>query len=328
MNKVLLKSSLNFYKANMHCHSTFSDGNLTPFELKELYKNNGYHIISITDHEHLNSHSYLDDEEFLTITGAEYAIKEFPKQSTLKNFDMKVCHLNLYAKCQDNTKEIIYNRVYDHFSKPERRKQLLNEPEFTRTYGKDGINAIIKKANDNGFFVCYNHPNWSLENYSDYIGYEDLWAVEVFNNSSFCHGIYDYNINVYDDFLRENKNMFLTFADDNHNIKADSFGGFIMVNAEKLEYDTIINALLKGNFYASTGPLIYNLEIKDNKVLINCSDADKICYTTRGRRSEIKQKKQNTPLEYAEFDIKETDGYFRITIYQNNKIANTNAYFI
>ncbi|MBQ5883702.1 MAG: hypothetical protein IIW72_04155, partial [Clostridia bacterium] len=91
MNKVLFTDTLNYYKANMHCHSTFSDGTLSPYELKELYKNNGYQILSITDHEHLNSHSYLDDEEFLTITGAEYAIKEFSKQSTLKNFDMKVC---------------------------------------------------------------------------------------------------------------------------------------------------------------------------------------------------------------------------------------------
>jgi hypothetical protein len=36
--KILLDSSKNFYKGNMHCHSTLSDGDMTPSELKEAYK--------------------------------------------------------------------------------------------------------------------------------------------------------------------------------------------------------------------------------------------------------------------------------------------------
>ena len=90
MKKVLLTSNKAFYKGNMHCHSTFSDGNMTPEELKEHYKKNGYSFLAITDHEHINNNSYLDDEEFITITSCELAIKEFPEQSTLKNQKMRV----------------------------------------------------------------------------------------------------------------------------------------------------------------------------------------------------------------------------------------------
>ena len=37
MRKYLLPKDGSFYKANLHCHSTFSDGKKTPAELKQMY---------------------------------------------------------------------------------------------------------------------------------------------------------------------------------------------------------------------------------------------------------------------------------------------------
>ena len=36
MIKYLLPKEGNFYKANLHCHTTCSDGELTPLEMKNL----------------------------------------------------------------------------------------------------------------------------------------------------------------------------------------------------------------------------------------------------------------------------------------------------
>ena len=83
-----------FFKANLHGHSTFSDGHLTPEELKNVYQKKGYSIFAFTDHEHLIDHSDLTDDRFLALTACEFAIKEFPEQSTLKNYRMRVAHLN------------------------------------------------------------------------------------------------------------------------------------------------------------------------------------------------------------------------------------------
>jgi len=44
MKKYLLPESGNFYKANLHCHSTFSDGKHTPEEIKKAYMDKGYSI--------------------------------------------------------------------------------------------------------------------------------------------------------------------------------------------------------------------------------------------------------------------------------------------
>jgi hypothetical protein len=49
-----------------------------------------------------------------------------------------------------------------------------------------------------------------------------------------------------------------------------------MVGAEKLEYDSVIQAMEKGDVYASTGPEIYSLTVEDKKLCITCSDARRI----------------------------------------------------
>lgn len=332
MRKILLDKSKKFYKGNMHCHSTLSDGHYTPDELKKLYKERGYSFLAITDHEFFKAHPELDDEDFITITSAEYAIKQFPEQSTLKNFNMKVCHLNFYAKEQSNDYSFDYNSVYDHY---EKQGVTINKPEHDvpRIYGAEGINNLIKNAHANGCFVCYNHPRWSLENYGDYCHYEGLWGVEVYNNSCAVHGLYDYDINVVDDFLRDGKRVFVSCGDDNHNLDEksrllDSFGAFVMVNTDELSYSSIIDGLLSGKFYASMGPVIEELYVEDGKVYIKCSEAKRISYSTKGRRTKAVDGLDGYVTE-AVFEIKDTDEYFRIDVMDaEGRRANTQAYFI
>lgn len=330
--KVLLDSEKNFYKGNMHCHSNLSDGFFSPQELKDLYKSKGYSFLSITDHEHFNSHHELDDDEFIMLTGAEYGIKEFPEQSTLVNHNMKSCHFNFYAKEQENTNSICYSADYDHYTKGEKREELKRNAEpYERIYSGDGVNDLIRIANENGFFVCYNHPRWSLENYKQYSEYEGLWGVEIYNTGVNVGGIYDYDINVLDDFHRDGKRVFASCGDDNHNANKenhlkDSFGAFVMVNAKALSYANIVKGLLEGSFYSSTGPEIFELYVEDGKVHIKCSECETITYSTYGRRSKAVT---DACLNSAEFEIKDTDIYFRIDVVDKfGKRANTQCYYI
>lgn len=331
MKKILLSDTdKNFYKGNMHCHSTNSDGIHSPEELKEMFKEKGYSFLAITDHEKIINYSYLDDEDFITITSGEYAIKEFPEQSTLKNRRMKVCHLNLYAKEQSNDKSVCYSDVFDHFTKdPAEKERLLKTyGDYKRIYGSDGINEIIKIANENGFFVCYNHPRWSLENYGDYSGYEGLWGVEVYNTGCNRGGIYGYDINVLDDFLRDGKKLYASCGDDNHG-NWDRFGAFVMVNTTSLTYQNVISALLHGNFYSSNAPEIFELYVEDEVVRIKCSKCKYIAYSTMGRRANCRRAGEGEYLTEAEFKILPEDGYFRIDITDEfGRHACTQSYFI
>ena len=56
MRKILISKDLNSYKANLHCHSTYSDGKLTVKTLRDEYKKRGYSIIAFSDHHVLENH--------------------------------------------------------------------------------------------------------------------------------------------------------------------------------------------------------------------------------------------------------------------------------
>ena len=67
MRKYLLPENGKFYKANLHCHTTVSDGRLAPEQVKEAYMAEGYSVIAYTDHDVMIPHPELCDENFLAL---------------------------------------------------------------------------------------------------------------------------------------------------------------------------------------------------------------------------------------------------------------------
>ena len=92
-------------------------------------------------------------------------------------------------------------------------------------------------------------------------------------------GFDEYNGREYSDMLNGGERIFCIATDDNHNKHADrtpdsdSFGGWTVIKADRLDYESVSAALEAGNFYASTGPEIYSLFFEDGKVSVTCSDA-------------------------------------------------------
>jgi len=70
------------YKAAIHCHSTYSDGEFTLSELRDVYQRDGYQVVCMTDHaesfdpESLRAYvaecESLSDETFRFIPGLEF----------------------------------------------------------------------------------------------------------------------------------------------------------------------------------------------------------------------------------------------------------------
>lgn len=311
MRKYLLPDDKPYFKANIHAHSTVSDGRLTPLELKEAYKSKGYSILSLTDHEILKEHSELSDDEFLMLTGVEVGIKEDREWSP----DTKCCHLNLYARNQYNT----------------------DLPGFEKEYSVKGINRIISEAKDAGFIVCYNHPVWSLEDVSVCSQYKGMFGMEIFNTGSYVGGLPEQNIREYDAMLRAGSHIACVAADDCHCAYPeghrffDMYGGWIYVAASSLTYDNIINALEKGDFYASCGPEIYELYIEDDTVKLTSSEVCEITMVTGTRKCARLAVDCETPypITHAEIPIKRELGYVRFELTdKEGKKANTKAYFL
>lgn len=335
MKKYLLPKDGQFYKANLHCHSTVSDGSLSPEKIKEIYKEKGYSIIAYTDHDVLISHSELADETFLPLNGYEMEINE--EKDADFSF-IKTCHICLIALEPDNLNQVCYHREKYLFANAVNYRDKIKfdtqKPDFEREYTPECISEIIKTGRENGFFVTYNHPGWSMENYNDYINYHHMNAMEICNYGCFAAGYNDYNEKEYDDMLMSGKRIFCIAADDNHNRAPmgtrdfDSFGGFTMIKADKLEYKTVTDALKAGNFYASQAPLINALWFENGKIHIECSKADRIILNTGRRRTKILYAENGELLNGGDFDVNPEDIYVRITVIDEKGYhANTNAYF-
>ena len=334
MKKFLLPEGGTWYKANLHCHSTFSDGKLTPAQLKEIYMEKGYSIIAYTDHNVMIDNSHLTDEDFLALVGYELDVSE-PYRGRPAGYD-KTCHFCAIAIDPKDAKQVCYHRekycadAYRHLLKYDE-----NEPDYVRVYNVDCVNDMMKRARDAGFYVTYNHPAWSLENYEQYAHYEHMHAMEICNYGCVAAGYPDYVPQIYDDILRTGKRIFCIATDDNHNAYPadsrdwDSFGGFTVIKADKLDYPTIMQALLNGNFYASQGPAIHDLWYEDGEIHVTCSDADRIILNAGRRKSRCRFAENGKLLTEASFAVDPTDLYVRITVIDEKGYpANTNAYFV
>ena len=255
MKKYLLPQTGQFFKANLHCHTTISDGKMTPEEIKAEYASSGYSVVAFTDHDVLIPHPELADEKFLPLNAYEMEINEhYPRK-----LGSKTCHMCLIALEPDNVKQICFHRskylpgnTANYVSQV---KHDENEPDYEREYTGECINDIMKKARDNGFFVTYNHPTWSREGHNDYDRYNYMHAMEVYNCASESMGYVEYNEKDYDDMLVNGKRIYCVAADDTHN-QSTCFGGFITIKAEKLEYKAITDAMIAGNFYRPKYPIV------------------------------------------------------------------------
>ena len=328
MKKYLLPKK-NFYKANLHCHTTFSDGKFTPEELKEFYKSRGYHIVAFTDHEVLVPHTELSDGEFLALTGYEahvYGDDKLPKRLC------KLTHLNLYPKDPHQRKMPFFN-LHD-FLRLDKQPDIANAVydgagDDVKVYSAEGISNLIKRARDAGFIVSYNHPTWSKDDASLYTGLDGLFAMEIYNNGAQLMGHDAYCPYVYEEMLRSGQRIGCVATDDTHH-REDLFGGLTYVYADALTHEAVISALDSGDFYASRGPIINELWYEDGVFHIECSPAKQIVVSNSGRRDpKISVKRAESGyITSADFPICELDHFVRFTVTDaDGMTANTRGYW-
>lgn len=326
MRKYLISKELNSYKANLHCHSTLSDGKLSVEKIRDEYKKHGYSIVAFTDHNCMfNNYEKLLEPDFLPIVGMEVSIDD-----TRSPFNInRVVHLCFLSKDPKKTVQPFYCQsgidwLVNCGFLP---KEIADNIEHNGITIDDGlynqkVNDVIKAVNNEGFLVTINHPFWSLLNYNDYANYEGAWGIEVYNTGC-AKGMGDVNDErAYDDMLKCGKKIFPICADDNHNhhpfssYLSDSFGGFTMIKAKNLEYGEIMTALENGDFYSSTGPQIHEIYFEGDRLHIECSEAKEVILNVLTRDGRRKANDDGSPITSADFTIDPviTGGYFRVKV--------------
>ena len=333
--KILIDGTKNFYKACLHTHTTLSDGSMSPEKVKEEYLKRGYSAVAFTDHEILYDQSALTDENFVAINGYEFATNNDRTDEPILH-DQSI-HLNLLAKDPKNRTLVAYNRDYDwcHDDKQkdeaEKRAVHLN---YERLHNLGDFNKTIAWANENGFLVVYNHPVWSLHTALDWSGIRGLFAVETYNAGSNYSG-YTETRAPYDDLLgelyREAKRkgtsiapLRTVFADDMHNFIFDE-PGCVVIQADRLDYNSLVSALENGEFYSSTRPEFYDLRVDGGVLYGKTSPVRKVSVVGAGRN---KVAVAGVAEEFAIPLPRGFNDYFRVEIEdENGFIATTNAFY-
>ena len=124
MNYILPKDG-NFYKTNLHSHSTDSDGHLSARELRDMYKAHGYSVLCVTDHDRFIDRQHLNEDDFLMLNGLELSIGQFGREGRL-------VHIGMIATSPDIKPRVL-------FTCPDR--DSLSDEEYTKA-----VNDAVKIA--------------------------------------------------------------------------------------------------------------------------------------------------------------------------------------
>jgi len=300
--KQLLPQVPRYFKANLHTHSTISDGKLPREEVKKAYKALGYQILCLTDHNTIANHSDMNEPDFLMLTGVEINVNAPDRYAAAG----KTYHLNLIAKNPDNLWSP--SKVFRRFPAAVEYEDKMQCEEMDLQCNPDSINAMIAKANEKGFLVMYNHPTWSCQTYPDYAPLKGLWGMELRNTECCLIGHNENNFRVYKDLLTLGNRIYPLGTDDMHAPRALG-QSWIMVGASDLSYGSVIEALEKGDFYMSCGPEITSLSVEGDVLKVTCSDAQRINMETHGRLAKVVIA-EGEPIREAEFPL---DNFFAKT---------------
>ena len=240
-----------FYRGNLHTHSTMSDGVLSPEEVCRRYQAEGYDFIAITDHfvglfdYPITDASPFHNDHFSTIIGAE---------------------LHSGAMENGNLWHILAIGLPLEFTPPD-------APHFLTVDGSESGANIAQRARDAGAFVAIAHPHWSGMTESDARSITAAHAVEVYNHGCVVDNDRGEGFVTLEHLLNNGRPVNLIATDDAHFNTPDHFGGWVMVKAVENTPEALLQSLLAGEFYASTGPQINDIRISNNNIEVDCSAA-------------------------------------------------------
>lgn len=287
------RPDLHWYKGNLHSHTINSDGDSSPDAVARWYKERSYHFLALTDHNYFTDPQGLEaflgaKDRFLLITGEEVTshsgkapihVNAFRLQQTIEPFFGE----GILSTVQGNV-----DSIRDAGAVPS-----LNHPQFG--WAIDA--ATLTGVRDLGLFEVYNgHPGTNNE-----WGLEEMW----------------------DSALSAGREIYGIAVDDAHEFKrfgpgrSNPGGGWVEVLASELSQEAILEALGRGDFYASTGVKLEQLRRDRVQLRIKVAQRSDRQYRTVFFGKEGRILARQTGVE-AIYRLRPGDGYVRATITDSN----------
>ena len=302
-------------KGGLHCHTTRSDGKLSPADTIRLHKEHGYDFLAITDHRKYNYENFAPETELTIIPGMEFDNGRLPTKDGFRCY-----HTVCLGAEKENGNPYEQDQVFESAA-------AANQEEYQ---------PYLDKLHEDKQLTIYCHPEWSSTPARYFEKLKGNFAMEIWNTGCVLENDMDKDAAYWDELLGQDIRIFGVATDDGHQPNQHC-GGWVMVNAEN-NVNAIRSALETGAFYSSCGPEIYDFYVEDGIARIKCSEAVKIrlhsdrhptqVYHTDGRLDEFAERSENGELIGAAFNVKDYS-YARITVIdKEGRFAWTNPIFL
>jgi predicted metal-dependent phosphoesterase TrpH len=264
-----------WHKANLHCHTTLSDGEVSIEQRVQQYREKDYQILAITDHDQTSDVQGLSTEELLVVSGME-----------------------THPPCPGH---------YEHY-----HLVCLNVPhgfEMPQDADANARIALVRKA---GGEAVLSHPYWSGLDINHLLAVRGNVAIEVYNAT--CSRFAKAFSSVHWDNLLERGRMIPAIAVDDTHRGRDIFMGWTMIKAEELSVPAMLEALRTGCYYSSCGPVIEDLRLRDGEVFVRCSPVAEVHFICSSWRGHSVYADGGEDLTGAEFALREGAGFIRVEV--------------
>jgi hypothetical protein len=306
-------------KGNLHTHSLWSDGNDYPEMIVDWYARHGYHFLALSDHNVLSqgqrwmSVAQADKRakhdgfaryrerfgdawvETRTVDGDEQVrlkplgeyrtLFERPGQFLLiqgeeitDKFETKPIHMNA-SNVQElikpqGGKSVAETMANNLAAVEEQARRLgrpilghLNHPNFGYAITAEELAMVTKER----FFEVYNgHPLVNLLGDSVHASSERIWDIVLTHR-----------------FAADGGPLYGVATDDSHDYhrvgtdQRNPGRGWIVVRSARLDADSLMAAMQRGDFYASTGVELTDVRRAGSHLTLTIRPAAGVTYTTQ-----------------------------------------------
>ena len=276
-----------YFRGNLHGHSTHSDGALSAEAVVAQYQALGYDFTCLSDHlwiepvfcaQSVLDTRHLDNDTFVTIPSAEiHCLGKKHDRDDLWHLVANGLPLDFASATEDET-----------------------APE------------LLERALAAGAYVTLAHPEWHSMTSEEALSLHRAHAVEIYNHGCHIECMRGGGTGVADVLLQEGHRFNLIATDDSHFRIADFGGGWVMVAAENLSADALLAALKSGRYYSSTGADFVEMTLEESRLVVSCSPVSHICVSGQQTHS---MSRNGHNITRAEFDLSAFDSdWFRVTL--------------
>lgn len=260
-----------WYRGDLHSHTTESDGKLSPKDAVEFYRTRGYDFLCLTDHNRVTDPDGLSTEGFLVLSGVE-------------------------TSPADSRHHIVGIGLHElgPFEKGETAQQTID-----RIVSLKGL-------------VFIAHPYWSALTDADIRSLKSIIGIELYN--AVCEVMIGRGFSTvhWDNLLSDGMPLCGLAVDDTHHYTDDAPGGWVWVKAPSLTEKDIIEALSKGHYYASTGPVVHGIDLEGDQIAVESSPVDTITFHSRGPSGNSVHRVGEGILTHARHTLKPEHRYVRV----------------